>query len=136
MVLHESRKYGMARSLTRDVARAQQQAGRKPAPWVHLNDVAGFIGPEVFRTKEQLVRCCLEDIVMGKLHGLCIGLDVKTQQELPVAGGVRVFGKFVSQGKATLTIVRRNIQLMISNADPQALTRSAHQVAELTWFRH
>jgi len=22
------------------------------------------------------VRCCLEDIVMGKLHGLCIGLDV------------------------------------------------------------
>lgn len=76
MVLHESRKYGMARSLTRDVARAQQQSGRKPAPWVHLNDVAGFIGPEVFRTKEQLVRCCLEDIVMGKLHGLCIGLDV------------------------------------------------------------
>ena len=43
---------------------------------MHLNDVAGFIGPEVFRTREQLVRCCLEDIVMGKLHGLCIGLDV------------------------------------------------------------
>ncbi len=30
----------------------------------------------MFRTREQLVRCCLEDIVMGKLHGLCIGLDV------------------------------------------------------------
>ena len=44
--------------------------------WVILNDVAGFIGPEVFRTKEQLVRCCLEDIAMGKLHGLPIGLDI------------------------------------------------------------
>jgi ethanolamine ammonia-lyase large subunit len=43
---------------------------------VHLNDVAGFIGPEVFRTREQLVRVCLEDTVMGKLHGLTIGLDI------------------------------------------------------------
>lgn len=71
MVLHEARKYGFARALSQTVA-----AARNGAPWVHLNDVAGFIGPEVFRTREQLVRCCLEDIVMGKLHGLCIGLDV------------------------------------------------------------
>jgi ethanolamine ammonia-lyase large subunit len=76
MVLHESRKYGFARALTQRVGRAQERAGRAAAPWVHLNDVAGFIGPEVFRTREQLVRCCLEDIVMGKLHGLTIGLDV------------------------------------------------------------
>ena len=76
MVIHEARKYGFARALTREVARAQQRAGRRPAPWVHVNDVAGFIGPEIFRTREQLVRCCLEDIVMGKLHGLTIGLDV------------------------------------------------------------
>ena len=76
MVLHESRKYGFARALTREVANAQQASGQESAPWVHLNDVAGFIGPEVFRTREQLVRCCLEDIVMGKLHGLTIGLDV------------------------------------------------------------
>ena len=41
-----------------------------------MNDVAGFIGPEVFRTKEQLVRVCLEDIAMGKLHGTTIGLDI------------------------------------------------------------
>jgi ethanolamine ammonia-lyase large subunit len=41
-----------------------------------VNDVAGFIGPEVFKSKEQLVRCCLEDTVMGKLHGLTIGLDI------------------------------------------------------------
>ncbi|MBI1346367.1 ethanolamine ammonia-lyase subunit EutB [bacterium] len=76
MVLHESRKYGFARALTQDVAAAQRASGQTARPWVHLNDVAGFIGPEVFRTREQLVRCCLEDIVMGKLHGLTLGLDV------------------------------------------------------------
>lgn len=76
MVLHEARKYGFARALTREVATAQGRAGHSPAPWVHVNDVAGFIGPEIFRTREQLVRCCLEDIVMGKLHGLTIGLDI------------------------------------------------------------
>ncbi len=71
MLLLESRKYGLARSLTCEVTDARNQ----PA-WVHVNDVAGFIGPEVFRSREQLVRCCLEDLVMGKLHGLTIGLDV------------------------------------------------------------
>jgi ethanolamine ammonia-lyase large subunit len=76
MVLHESRKYGFALALQKRVAAAQRRAGSGFEPWVHVNDVAGFIGPEVFRTREQLVRCCLEDIVMGKLHGLCIGLDV------------------------------------------------------------
>ena len=74
MVLHESRKYGFARALAAQVA--QVDARGNSQPWVHLNDVAGFIGPEVFRARAQLVRCCLEDIVMGKLHGLCIGLDV------------------------------------------------------------
>jgi ethanolamine ammonia-lyase large subunit len=80
MVIHESRKYGFARKLADDVAKAN---GGKP--WVHLNDVAGFIGPEVFRTREQLVRCCLEDIVMGKLHGLCIGLDVCSTLHMDVS---------------------------------------------------
>ncbi|MCP3143158.1 ethanolamine ammonia-lyase subunit EutB [Pyxidicoccus xibeiensis] len=85
MVLHESRKYGFARAMTQSVARAQERAGRTAAPWVHLNDVAGFIGPEVFRTREQLVRCCLEDIVMGKLHGLTIGLDVCSTLHMDVS---------------------------------------------------
>ena len=71
MVLHEARKYGLTRLLQAEVARV-----RGAPAWVHVNDVAGFIGPEVFRTREQLVRCCLEDLVMGKLHGLTIGLDV------------------------------------------------------------
>jgi len=76
MVIHEARKYGFARALTQEIATTQARSGQQPAPWVHVNDVAGFIGPEIFRIREQLVRCCLEDIVMGKLHGLTIGLDV------------------------------------------------------------
>jgi len=76
MVVHEARKYGFVRLLRAAVAAAQVAAGRPAAPWVHVNDVAGFIGPEVFRSREQLLRCCLEDIAMGKLHGLTIGLDV------------------------------------------------------------
>lgn len=73
MVIHEARKYGFVRAL-----KQKMSASKSPEemPWVFLNDVAGFIGPEVFRTKEQLVRCCLEDTIMGKLHGLTIGLDI------------------------------------------------------------
>lgn len=85
MVLHESRKYGFSRLLTHAADRARAAAGHKGPAWVHVNDVAGFIGPEVFRTKEQLVRCCLEDLVMGKLHGLCIGLDVCSTLHMDVS---------------------------------------------------
>ena len=85
MVLHESRKYGFARALKQRIAAAQRHDGKESRPWVHLNDVAGFIGPEVFRTREQLVRCCLEDIVMGKLHGLCLGLDVCSTLHMDVS---------------------------------------------------
>jgi ethanolamine ammonia-lyase large subunit len=85
MLIHESRKYGLARQLTAVVRQARQQAGMSGDAWVHVNDVAGFIGPEVFRTKEQLVRCCLEDIVMGKLHGLTIGLDVCSTLHMDVS---------------------------------------------------
>jgi ethanolamine ammonia-lyase large subunit len=85
MVLHEARKYGFARALQQQVGVALSNAGSNRQPWVHLNDVAGFIGPEVFRTREQLVRCCLEDIVMGKLHGLCIGLDVCSTLHMDVS---------------------------------------------------
>eukprot|EP00977_Amphora_coffeiformis_P028555 scaffold35950_cov221-Amphora_coffeaeformis.AAC.1 len=67
MVVHEARKYGFLRAL---------RQGQPAQQWMHVNDVAGFIGPEVFKSKEQLVRCCLEDTAMGKLHGLTIGLDI------------------------------------------------------------
>ena len=80
MVVHESRKYGFARALAQDLAKVQPRGG-----YSHLNDVAGFIGPEVFKTREQLVRCCLEDIAMGKLHGLCIGLDICSTLHMTVS---------------------------------------------------
>lgn len=65
MVTLESRAYGVARYL-------RQQTGS----WMIVNDVAGFIGPEVFCSTEQLQRACLEDTVMAKLHGITMGLDV------------------------------------------------------------
>ncbi len=71
MMVLESRKYGFSRAVAIELAKVQTKG-----PWLHVNDVAGFIGPEVFKTREQLVRCCLEDIAMAKLHGLTIGLDV------------------------------------------------------------
>lgn len=85
MVIYESRKYGFARALTETVREARLAEGLSADAWVHVNDVAGFIGPEVFRSKEQLVRCCLEDIVMGKLHGLTIGLDVCSTLHMDVS---------------------------------------------------
>jgi len=62
MVTLEARTYGVARHI-------QQQTG----VWTIVNDVAGFIGPEVFTTGAQLERACLEDCFMAKLHGLTMG---------------------------------------------------------------
>lgn len=65
MVTLESRAYGLARLIR-----------ARTGLWMIVNDVAGFIGPEVFRTPDQLRRACLEDSVMAKLHGITMGLDV------------------------------------------------------------
>jgi ethanolamine ammonia-lyase large subunit len=75
MVTLESRAYGLARHIRR-------QTG---AAWMIVNDVAGFIGPEVFRTAEQLERTCLEDTVMAKLHGLTMGLDICSTFHMAIA---------------------------------------------------
>ncbi|MBP1729361.1 MAG: Ethanolamine ammonia-lyase light chain, partial [Deltaproteobacteria bacterium] len=80
MVVLESRKYGFARGLEEVLAEVQPKGA-----YTHLNDVAGFIGPEVFRTREQLVRCTLEDILMGKLQGLTIGLDICSTLHMSVS---------------------------------------------------
>ena len=80
MMVLESRKYGFSRAAQMELARVQPQGA-----WLHVNDVAGFIGPEVFKTREQLVRCCLEDIAMGKLHGLTIGLDICSTLHMTVS---------------------------------------------------
>ncbi|HTP66976.1 MAG TPA: ethanolamine ammonia-lyase [Geobacteraceae bacterium] len=80
MMVLESRKYGFSRAVGMELSKVQPKGA-----WLHINDVAGFIGPEVFRTKEQLVRCCLEDIAMGKLHGLTIGLDICSTLHMAVS---------------------------------------------------
>ncbi len=80
MMVLESRKYGFSRAVQQELAKVQPKG-----PWLHINDVAGFIGPEVFKTREQLVRCCLEDIAMGKLHGLTIGLDICSTLHMAVS---------------------------------------------------
>ena len=73
MVTLEARAYGVARHIRRTIDEKDRASA---APWMIVNDVAGFIGPEVFATADQLERACLEDTVMGKLHGLTMGLDV------------------------------------------------------------
>ncbi|MFA6583428.1 MAG: ethanolamine ammonia-lyase subunit EutB [Elusimicrobiaceae bacterium] len=95
MVTLESRKYGLARALKQKIATAKLvlSGGRTDnvkknggaAAWVAVNDVAGFIGPEVFKSKEQLLRAALEDTVMGKLHGLAIGLDICSTLHMDVS---------------------------------------------------
>jgi len=80
MVTLESRKYGFVRALKHEILKVRPEGN----PTL-VNDVAGFIGPEVFKNREQLVRCCLEDIVMGKLHGLCIGLDICSTLHMSVS---------------------------------------------------
>ncbi|OOO01321.1 MAG: Ethanolamine ammonia-lyase heavy chain [Chromatiales bacterium USCg_Taylor] len=81
MVTLEARSYGVARVIG--------QALRKRFPdrpaWMIVNDVAGFIGPEVFSSPDQLRRTCLEDTVMAKLHGLTMGLDVCSTFHMGVA---------------------------------------------------
>jgi ethanolamine ammonia-lyase large subunit len=80
MMVLESRKYGFSRAVGMQLSKVQPSGAR-----LHVNDVAGFIGPEVFKSREQLVRCCLEDIAMGKLHGLTIGLDICSTLHMTVS---------------------------------------------------
>jgi ethanolamine ammonia-lyase large subunit len=75
MVVHEARKYGFARLLTAAVAGRSGRRGGGGAVGARQRR-RRLHRPEVFRSREQLVRCCLEDIAMGKLHGLAIGLDI------------------------------------------------------------
>jgi ethanolamine ammonia-lyase large subunit len=74
MVTLEARTYGVARHISREAGASRPRDAARP--WTIVNDVAGFIGPEVFTNEEQLERACLEDIVMAKLHGITMGLDV------------------------------------------------------------
>lgn len=54
----EARCYGMA---------------RKYRPFM-LNNVSGFIGPETIYTGKEVIRADLEDLFMGKVHGIPMGI--------------------------------------------------------------
>lgn len=47
--------------------------GRKYRPFM-LNNVSGFIGPETIYSGREVIRADLEDLFMGKLHGLPMGI--------------------------------------------------------------
>jgi ethanolamine ammonia-lyase large subunit len=118
MVTLEARAYGVARHV-------QSTTGA----WTIVNDVAGFIGPEVFRTVEQLERACLEDVVMAKLHGLTMGLDVCATFHMGIAPA--------ALREATRRIVEHGapayLMAVAGNADPMLgyLTTSFREHPEL-----
>jgi ethanolamine ammonia-lyase large subunit len=119
MVTLEARAYGLARSI-------RTQTG---AAWMIVNDVAGFIGPEVFATAGQLERACLEDTVMAKLHGLTMGLDVCATFHMGIAPA--------DLRRLTAGIVQRAapayLMAVAGNADPMLgyLTTSFREHAPL-----
>ncbi|OQY13546.1 MAG: ethanolamine ammonia lyase large subunit [Desulfobacteraceae bacterium 4572_19] len=47
--------------------------GRRYHPFM-LNNVSGFIGPETIYTGKEVIRADLEDLFMGKMHGLSMGI--------------------------------------------------------------
>jgi ethanolamine ammonia-lyase large subunit len=104
MVTLEARTYGLARHIR------QQTSCR----WMIVNDVAGFVGPEVFKDVGQLERACLEDVVMAKLHGLTMGLDVCATFHMGISPG--------ELRQATERIVERGapayLMAVAGNADP------------------
>ena len=104
MVTLEARTYGLARHIR------QQTSCR----WMIVNDVAGFVGPEVFKDARQLERACLEDLVMAKLHGLTMGLDVCATFHMGISPGElrRVTARVVDQGAPAY------LMAVAGNADP------------------
>jgi ethanolamine ammonia-lyase large subunit len=47
--------------------------GRRYSPFM-LNNVSGFIGPETIYSGREVIRADLEDLFMGKLHGIPMGI--------------------------------------------------------------
>lgn len=73
MLTLESRAFGLARGLCRS-RRIRATAF----------STAGLNGQGIFQTGEQLLRACLESIVLAKLHGLPIGLNVCSTFQLGI----------------------------------------------------
>ena len=114
----EARTYGVARRI------------RQTSPvWTIVNDVAGFIGPEVFATADQLERVCLEDVVMARLHGLTMGLDVCATFHMGITPGtLRALTGRIAERAAPAYLMA-----VAGNADPMLgyLTTSFREHAPL-----
>jgi len=104
MVTLEARTYGLARHIRQ----------RTSCRWIIVNDVAGFVGPEVFTDAVQLERACLEDVVMAKLHGLTMGLDVCATFHMGISPGElrQVTERIVERGAPAY------LMAVAGNADP------------------
>ncbi len=104
MVTLEARTYGLARHIRQ----------RTSCRWMIVNDVAGFVGPEVFKDAGQLERACLEDVVMAKLHGLTMGLDVCATFHMGISPGElrQVTERIVDRGAPAY------LMAVAGNADP------------------
>jgi len=104
MVTLEARTYGLARHIRQ----------RTSCRWIIVNDVAGFVGPEVFKDAVQLERACLEDVVMAKLHGLTMGLDVCATFHMGISPGElrQVTERIVERGAPAY------LMAVAGNADP------------------
>jgi ethanolamine ammonia-lyase large subunit len=128
MVTLEARAYGLARHIRKQAAASQRALGGEP-PWMIVNDVAGFIGPEVFKTALQLERACLEDAMMAKLHGITMGLDVCATFHMGIEP--------VALRRLTARIVERAapayLMAVAGNADPMLgyLTTSCREHPQL-----
>ena len=115
MVTLEARAYGVARHMRRSLRNLRNlDAGTSPERWMIVNDVAGFIGPEVFATAGQLERACLEDIVMAKLQGITTGLDVCSTFHMGIAPrDLRDLTRRIARGAAPAYLMA-----VAGNADP------------------
>lgn len=79
MVTLAARGLGVARYLSKQV---EQRYGRRP--WLLAKGIAGWSGPALWRSGEQLVRACLENVVLAKLHGIPVGLDAGASFQLGI----------------------------------------------------
>jgi ethanolamine ammonia-lyase large subunit len=112
MVTLEARAYGVARHLRRSGRKRDQRTS--PERWMIVNDVAGFIGPEVFTTAAQLERACLEDVVMAKMQGITMGLDVCSTFHMGIAPrDLRDLTRRIARGAAPAYLMA-----VAGNADP------------------
>jgi ethanolamine ammonia-lyase large subunit len=109
MVTLEARAYGVARHVRRSV-----DPNTSSRRWMIVNDVAGFIGPEVFTAAGQLERACLEDVVMAKLQGITMGLDVCSTFHMGIAPrDLRDLTRRIARGAAPAYLMA-----VAGNADP------------------